>query len=87
MVSYQPGTPLGDQTSEFPTELPTYPPPPAGTAPAQSLGAEHSQPFHAYIMGIPGLKVCTAASPAAAYGPPPSLFVDFAGVDSGLLRC
>ena len=35
-----------------------------GTAPAQSLGAEHSQPFHAYIMGIPGLKVCTAASKA-----------------------
>jgi pyruvate/2-oxoglutarate/acetoin dehydrogenase E1 component len=25
-----------------------------GTAPNQSLGAEHSQPFHAYIMGIPG---------------------------------
>ena len=24
-----------------------------GTAPAQSLGAEHSQPFHAYVMGIP----------------------------------
>jgi pyruvate/2-oxoglutarate/acetoin dehydrogenase E1 component len=27
-----------------------------GTAPNQSLGAEHSQPFHAYIMGIPGLE-------------------------------
>jgi pyruvate/2-oxoglutarate/acetoin dehydrogenase E1 component len=39
-----------------------------GTAPNQSLGAEHSQPFHAYVMGIPGLKICTAASPAAAYG-------------------
>ena len=39
-----------------------------GTAPAQSLGAEHSQPFHAYVMGIPGLKICTAASPEAAYG-------------------
>ena len=35
-----------------------------GTAPAQSLGAEHSQPFHAYVMGIPGLKICTAASPS-----------------------
>ena len=34
----------------------------------QALGAEHSQPFHAYVMGIPGLKICTAASPAAAYG-------------------
>lgn len=39
-----------------------------GTAPNQSLGAEHSQPFHAYIMGIPGLKICSAASPDAAYG-------------------
>lgn len=39
-----------------------------GTAPSQSLGAEHSQPFHAYVMGIPGLKIQTAASPAAAYG-------------------
>jgi pyruvate/2-oxoglutarate/acetoin dehydrogenase E1 component len=39
-----------------------------GTAPNQALGAEHSQPFHAYIMGIPGLKICTAASPDAAYG-------------------
>jgi len=39
-----------------------------GTAPAQSLGAEHSQPFHAYVMGIPGLKIGTAASPEAAYG-------------------
>lgn len=39
-----------------------------GTAPNQALGAEHSQPFHAYIMGIPGMKICTAASPAAAYG-------------------
>jgi len=35
---------------------------------SQALGAEHSQPFHAYVMGIPGLKICTAASPAAAYG-------------------
>jgi pyruvate/2-oxoglutarate/acetoin dehydrogenase E1 component len=34
----------------------------------QALGAEHSQPFHAYIMGIPGLKICTASSPEAAYG-------------------
>ena len=32
-----------------------------GTAPNQSLGAEHSQPFHAYIMGIPGFKICTAS--------------------------
>ncbi len=39
-----------------------------GTAPNQSLGAEHSQPLHAYVMGIPGLKICTAASPDAAYG-------------------
>jgi len=39
-----------------------------GTAPSQALGAEHSQPFHAYVMGIPGLKIQTAASPAAAYG-------------------
>jgi len=39
-----------------------------GTAPSQSLGAEHSQPFHAYVMGIPGLKIQTAASPEAAYG-------------------
>lgn len=28
-----------------------------GTAPQQALASEHSQPFHAYIMGIPGLKV------------------------------
>mmetsp|Transcript_26776 Transcript_26776/g.54715 ORF Transcript_26776/g.54715 Transcript_26776/m.54715 type:complete len:709 (+) Transcript_26776:35-2161(+) len=39
-----------------------------GTAPDQALGAEHSQPFHAYIMGIPGLKIATAASPEVAYG-------------------
>jgi len=39
-----------------------------GTAPSQALGAEHSQPFHAYVMGIPGLKIQTAASPSAAYG-------------------
>merc|ERR1712100_799618 len=39
-----------------------------GTAPNQALGAEHSQPFHAYVMGIPGLKILTAASPSAAYG-------------------
>ena len=39
-----------------------------GTAPNQALGAEHSQPFHAYVMGIPGLKIGTAASPEAAYG-------------------
>ena len=32
-----------------------------GTAPNQALGAEHSQPLHAYVMGIPGLKICTAA--------------------------
>ena len=38
-----------------------------GTAPNQALGAEHSQPFHAYVMGIPGLKIATAASPDAAY--------------------
>ena len=40
---------------------------PHGTAPNQSLGAEHSQPFHAYIMGIPGLKICTASKPQQAY--------------------
>jgi pyruvate/2-oxoglutarate/acetoin dehydrogenase E1 component len=39
-----------------------------GTAPDQALGAEHSQPLHAYIMGIPGLKIGAAASPEAAYG-------------------
>ena len=38
-----------------------------GTAPNQALGAEHSQPFHAYVMGIPGLKICTAATPEGAY--------------------
>merc|ERR1711990_1150452 len=27
-----------------------------------------SQPLHAYVMGIPGLKICTASSPDAAYG-------------------
>lgn len=47
-----------------------------GTAPNQSLGAEHSQPFHAYIMGIPGLKICTAASPDAAYGLAKSMIRD-----------
>mmetsp|Transcript_20399 Transcript_20399/g.26454 ORF Transcript_20399/g.26454 Transcript_20399/m.26454 type:complete len:785 (-) Transcript_20399:426-2780(-) len=39
-----------------------------GTAPNQALGAEHSQPFHAYVMGIPGLKICTASSAEMAYG-------------------
>merc|ERR1719217_722499 len=39
-----------------------------GTAPNQALGAEHSQPFHAYVMGIPGLKICTAATPEGARG-------------------
>jgi 2-oxoisovalerate dehydrogenase E1 component len=47
-----------------------------GTAPDQALGAEHSQPFHAYIMGIPGLKIGTAASPAAAYGLTKSMIRD-----------
>ena len=47
-----------------------------GTAPNQSLGAEHSQPFHAYVMGIPGLKICTAASPVAAYGLAKSMIRD-----------
>merc|ERR1719284_304603 len=47
-----------------------------GTAPAQSLGAEHSQPFHAYVMGIPGLKICTAASPDVAYGITKSMIRD-----------
>jgi len=47
-----------------------------GTAPNQALGAEHSQPFHAYVMGIPGLKIGTAASPAAAYGLTKSMIRD-----------
>jgi pyruvate/2-oxoglutarate/acetoin dehydrogenase E1 component/TPP-dependent pyruvate/acetoin dehydrogenase alpha subunit len=47
-----------------------------GTAPNQSLGAEHSQPFHAYVMGIPGLKICTASSPVAAYGLAKSMIRD-----------
>jgi TPP-dependent pyruvate/acetoin dehydrogenase alpha subunit/pyruvate/2-oxoglutarate/acetoin dehydrogenase E1 component len=47
-----------------------------GTAPNQALGAEHSQPFHAYVMGIPGLKICTAASPGAAYGLAKSMIRD-----------
>jgi TPP-dependent pyruvate/acetoin dehydrogenase alpha subunit/pyruvate/2-oxoglutarate/acetoin dehydrogenase E1 component len=47
-----------------------------GTAPNQALGAEHSQPFHAYVMGIPGLKIGTAASPAAAYGITKSMIRD-----------
>merc|ERR1719421_188507 len=47
-----------------------------GTAPDQALGAEHSQPLHAYVMGIPGLKICTAASPDAAYGLTKSMIRD-----------
>eukprot|EP01034_Spumella_vulgaris_P021417 gene21417-27447_t len=47
-----------------------------GTAPNQALGAEHSQPFHAYVMGIPGIKICTAASPDAAYGLTKSMIRD-----------
>merc|ERR1712087_505109 len=47
-----------------------------GTAPNQSLGAEHSQPFHAYVMGIPGLKIAPAASPEAAYGITKSMIRD-----------
>merc|ERR1719284_2345120 len=47
-----------------------------GTAPDQALGAEHSQPFHAYVMGIPGLKIGTAASPEAAYGMTKSMIRD-----------
>lgn len=47
-----------------------------GTAPNQALGAEHSQPFHAYVMGIPGLKIGTAASPDAAYGITKSMIRD-----------
>jgi pyruvate/2-oxoglutarate/acetoin dehydrogenase E1 component len=47
-----------------------------GTAPDQALGAEHSQPFHAYVMGIPGLKIGTAASPDAAYGLTKSMIRD-----------
>jgi pyruvate/2-oxoglutarate/acetoin dehydrogenase E1 component len=47
-----------------------------GTAPDQALGAEHSQPLHAYIMGVPGLKIATASSPAAAYGITKSMIRD-----------
>jgi len=47
-----------------------------GTAPNQALGAEHSQPFHAYVMGIPGLKIGTAASAEAAYGITKSMIRD-----------
>ncbi|CAM9197583.1 unnamed protein product [Ascophyllum nodosum] len=47
-----------------------------GTAPNQALGAEHSQPFHAYVMGIPGIKICTASSPEAAYGITKSMIRD-----------
>jgi len=47
-----------------------------GTAPNQALGAEHSQPLHAYVMGIPGLKICTAASCEAAYGITKSMIRD-----------
>merc|ERR1711871_1337763 len=47
-----------------------------GTAPNQALGAEHSQPLHAYVMGIPGLKICTASSPDAAYGLTKSMIRD-----------
>lgn len=47
-----------------------------GTAPDQALGAEHSQPLHAYIMGIPGLKIATASSPEAAYGITKSMIRD-----------
>ena len=47
-----------------------------GTAPNQSLGAEHSQPFHAYIMGIPGLKICSASKPQEAYGLAKSMIRD-----------
>ncbi|KAG5175793.1 pyruvate dehydrogenase [Tribonema minus] len=47
-----------------------------GTSPNQSLGAEHSQPLHAYVMGIPGLKICTASSPDAAYGLAKSMIRD-----------
>lgn len=47
-----------------------------GTAPNQSLGAEHSQPFHAYVMGIPGLKIGSASSPDAAYGLTKSMIRD-----------
>lgn len=47
-----------------------------GTAPSQALGAEHSQPLHAYIMGIPGLKICSASSPSAAYGLTKSMIRD-----------
>jgi len=47
-----------------------------GTSPDQALGAEHSQPFHAYIMGVPGLKIATAATPDAAYGITKSMIRD-----------
>lgn len=34
------------------------------------------QPFHAYVMGIPGIKICTASSPEAAYGITKSMIRD-----------
>merc|ERR1740139_640331 len=54
-----------------------------GTAPNQALGAEHSQPFHAYVMGIPGLKICTAATTDAAYGLTKSMIRDKGPFDQG----
>jgi hypothetical protein len=47
-----------------------------GAAPDQRAAAEHSQPLHAYIMAIPGLKIGTAATPAAAYGMTKSMIRD-----------
>ena len=47
-----------------------------GEAPGQAFGAQHSQPFHAYVMAIPGLKIGTAATPDAAYGMMKSMIRD-----------
>jgi pyruvate/2-oxoglutarate/acetoin dehydrogenase E1 component len=47
-----------------------------GAAPDLKAAAEHSQPVHAYIMGIPGLKIGSAATPGAAYGMTKSMIRD-----------
>lgn len=52
-------------------------PSPVGPFPtARASNASREQPFHAYVMGIPGLKICTAASPEAAYGITKSMIRD-----------
>ena len=43
---------------------------------AAACRCHHPQPFHAYVMGIPGIKICTASSPEAAYGITKSMIRD-----------